>query len=239
MVVRAAWVAIVLWLAACGGRAESNPDADGSDDPSSSPEPFAPGGVGAPCTPIDEDSVEFPGSVASQISVDDAHPGCESRVCVVNYFQGRVSCPRGQTSGEARQCAAPRTGLPIVVAVPPALSTRPASERVHCSCACDGPDPNADYCTCPAGMTCTQLFRDILPGSPSYCVRAPVAAAERAPAGECLYGSLDPAESCGLSCAVDGRTEPDGSGWSSSDGCLSCACHDGLVSCPVSQCPRP
>jgi uncharacterized OB-fold protein len=46
---------------------------------------------------------------------------------------------------------------------------------VYCSCRCDGPDPNARYCKCPTGFTCTELLKDIGLGSSelagSYCIK--------------------------------------------------------------------
>ena len=54
------------------------------------------GGVGDPCTPEDEYQPEFSGFAPSEINVELRSFQCETRVCLVNHFRGRVSCPLGQ-----------------------------------------------------------------------------------------------------------------------------------------------
>jgi len=45
-----------------------------------------------------------------------------------------------------------------------------------CSCFCDGPDPNDDYCECPTGMECAPMAEWVgLPGgygdvTGSFCI---------------------------------------------------------------------
>jgi hypothetical protein len=56
--------------------------------------------------------------------------------------------------------------------VQPQLESRPAERRVICSCRCDGPDRNADYCSCPRGMLCEDLIPSQDGNEPyagSYC----------------------------------------------------------------------
>jgi hypothetical protein len=55
------------------------------------------GGVGDPCTPEDEYRQDFNGYQLTEVNVESKSFQCETRVCVVNHFQGRVSCPYGQT----------------------------------------------------------------------------------------------------------------------------------------------
>lgn len=55
------------------------------------------GGVGDPCTPEDEYQTEFSGYSVTEVNVESRSFQCETRVCLVNHFQGRVSCPYGQT----------------------------------------------------------------------------------------------------------------------------------------------
>jgi hypothetical protein len=57
------------------------------------------GGVGDPCIPEDEYRQGFNGYQVSEVNVESKSFQCETRVCIVNHFQGRVSCPYGQ-SGE-------------------------------------------------------------------------------------------------------------------------------------------
>ncbi len=56
----------------------------------------APGGVGDPCVPEDEYTATFSGFGSAEANVESRSFQCETRVCIVNHFQGRVSCPYGQ-----------------------------------------------------------------------------------------------------------------------------------------------
>lgn len=53
-------------------------------------------GVGDPCVPEDEYLTGFSGFSKSEVNVESRSFQCLSRVCLVNHFQGRVSCPYGQ-----------------------------------------------------------------------------------------------------------------------------------------------
>ncbi len=53
-------------------------------------------GVGDPCIPEDEYLTGFSGFSQSEVNVESRSFQCETRVCLVNHFQGRVSCPYGQ-----------------------------------------------------------------------------------------------------------------------------------------------
>lgn len=137
-----------------------------------------PGGVGDPCTPEDEYSDTLSGFSVSEVSTESASFQCETRLCLVNHFQGRVSCPYGQTSEQAAtdpRCHIPGSDEPVRASVLPQLAERRAHDSVYCSCRCAGPEPEARYCECPAGFSCEPvvphftLGRDQLPGS--YCIR--------------------------------------------------------------------
>ena len=54
--------------------------------------------VGNPCTPNDEKNAAFPGFKITETTIDKGAPECGggAGVCLVNHFQGRVSCPLGQ-----------------------------------------------------------------------------------------------------------------------------------------------
>jgi hypothetical protein len=54
------------------------------------------GGVGDPCIPEDEYQPGFSGFSIDEVNVESRSFQCETRVCLVNHFQGRVSCPYGQ-----------------------------------------------------------------------------------------------------------------------------------------------
>jgi hypothetical protein len=54
------------------------------------------GGIGDPCTPEDEYLGTFAGFKLTQENIESRSFQCESRICLVAHFQGRVSCPAGQ-----------------------------------------------------------------------------------------------------------------------------------------------
>jgi hypothetical protein len=121
------------------------------------------GGVGDPCTPEDEYTPGFPGYAASEVNIESRSFQCETRVCLVNHFRGRVSCPLGQDQqgldsanpDDPAKCRIPGSRAETVTTtVLPQCTLRPASKTVYCSCRCDGPDPNAKYCECPDGYKC-------------------------------------------------------------------------------------
>jgi hypothetical protein len=135
-----------------------------------------PGGVGDPCTPEDEYGVLFPGYDAKEVNVESKSFQCETRLCLVNHFQGRVSCKYGQVAATDGRCHVP--GNPekkIAAKVEPQLQERTADKAVYCSCRCDGEDKGARYCKCPSGYACTHLIDNLNLGggqlAGSYCVR--------------------------------------------------------------------
>jgi hypothetical protein len=149
------------------------------------------GGVGAPCTPEDEYGQGFSGFALQEVNVESRSFQCETRVCLVNHFQGRASCPYGQAdpagttvpttarercripgsdgttcvdpgSGDLAECGPGSTNVDeITEPVDPQLVFRNAEDTVYCSCRCKGPDENAVYCECPSGFVCEELVRDI------------------------------------------------------------------------------
>jgi hypothetical protein len=160
-----------------------------------------PGGVGDPCTPEDEYQTTFGGYDETEVNVESRSFQCETRVCLVNHFRGRVSCPYGQTEDDLNKdgpdparCRVPGTngGNPndvIAVAVKPQLVQRSATatshggdqvkESVYCSCRCANAqgsrDDGANYCDCPSGFSCEQLIDDLGLGSKqlagAYCIK--------------------------------------------------------------------
>jgi hypothetical protein len=135
-------------------------------------------GVGDPCVPEDEYSATFSGFALTEVSTESRSFQCQSRLCLVNHFQGRVSCPYGQTRDEATgeaKCRLPGTDEAVQAPVQPQLVERRAEDAVYCSCRCAGPDDSARYCECPSGFSCSPVVPKLalgagqLPGS--YCVR--------------------------------------------------------------------
>ena len=146
------------------------------------------GGVGDPCTPEDEYIQDFNGFAITEVNIESKSFQCETRVCIVNHFQGRVSCPYGQTAEDidtksatdGARCRVPGTDgsntVPqssnpddpnvtnidvIRVPVAPQVVARSAENAVYCSCRCAGPDPAARYCECPSGFECAELVKEI------------------------------------------------------------------------------
>jgi len=171
--------------------------------------------LGLPCAPGDERQSEFAGFASSEIAIETAAPTCGTGVCLVHHFQGRTSCPYGQTESEATSptskpeaqlCHTP-SGTTfderVRVAVAPQLVGRRAAEVVHCSCRCAGADPTASYCACSRGFVCRELIERV-PGvddhglAGSYCVRETDRFEVGSDGPACTAPTdLDPTEPCG------------------------------------------
>ena len=107
------------------------------------------GGIGDPCIPEDEYSADFAGFKVTEENIESRSFQCSTRICLVNHFQGRVTCPFGQ--------AAPTICTPIDMKNPG-----------HDKGTCKGTDDMcveaavfADPCvpgekTCPAGTACDE-----------------------------------------------------------------------------------
>ena len=178
-------------------------------------------GVGDPCTPEQEYDQTFGGFAAGEVNVESKSFQCLTRLCLVNHFQGRVSCPYGQIDnggmpaappGAKEACAVPggdptnaadqinpmdpKTGA----AVQSQCLDRLASATVYCSCRCANlegrTDDGSNYCTCPDGFVCSQLVTSIGAGDTgltgAYCIKNNTA--------------FDPNNNCSSQC-----TNPDGS----------------------------
>jgi hypothetical protein len=153
-------------------------------------------GIGDPCTPEQEYNVDFNDFDVKQVSVESKSFQCQTRLCLVNHFQGRVSCPYGQDpSGKplsgTNPCNVPGstqtvtgivpapTGDTKLAAVNPQCTDRTADKAVYCSCRCANVDGSTNdgavYCKCPDGFACTQLVASTGIGNEgltgAYCVK--------------------------------------------------------------------
>jgi len=136
--------------------------------------------VGEECTPRDEYEASFSSFGLDDITIDDDSTSCASGICLVNHFQGRVSCPYGQTQDRVSNiplCWVPSTAdefHPVETAVAPQLVDRQNEDAVTCSCRCDGPGPGP-YCACPEGTECVHLIDDLgeelSDYAGSYCIK--------------------------------------------------------------------
>jgi hypothetical protein len=152
-------------------------------------------GVGDPCTPEQEYNTQFNGFDEQEVNVESKSFQCQTRLCLVNHFRGRVSCPYGQdrdgkAPADAKVCTVPGdpevsiTGNPADAkkgkTVPAQCADRTADKAVYCSCRCanvDGKtDDGANYCTCPDGFSCEQIVSSIGAGDTgltgAYCIKA-------------------------------------------------------------------
>lgn len=146
------------------GSPEVGPDACGTSsfDASSFEVDAGAPTIGAPCLPVSEKSATFGGYTISEVSALPVPSGAPT--CLVYHFQGRVTCPYGQSSGAHSGCAGcvSAEGQSVTAEVTPQCSDRPASKTVVWSCRCANEegltsDGNA-YCTCPSGTECVQVL---------------------------------------------------------------------------------
>ena len=152
-------------------------------------------GVGDPCTPEQEFNQGFLGFDVKEVSVESKSFQCQTRLCLVNHFQGRVSCSYGQDAdGKAPStapadpfhpgdCVVPGSAAKITGAddtgkvidskkkatVQPQCTDRRADRAVYCSCRCadinGATTDGANYCKCPDGFACKQLVSSIGAGN--------------------------------------------------------------------------
>jgi hypothetical protein len=71
------------------------------------------GSVGDPCIPEDEYNPQFAGFKVTEENIESRSFQCQTRICLVNHFQGRVSCPFGQPAlgkadGRKRESCGPQ-----------------------------------------------------------------------------------------------------------------------------------
>jgi hypothetical protein len=177
--------------------------------------------IGAPCVPGDEQFPTFSGFGLAESNIETMSPQCASKICIANHFQGRVTCPYGQTAADIanlaadspQRCRVATTNgtagtVAVTVAVSPQLVARQAADVVICSCRCAGNAPGASYCTCPSGTTCTPFVPDLgidagASISGSYCLKNGTVYDDSVPGVACSETSTDPSTDCG-----NGRKNP-------------------------------
>jgi hypothetical protein len=154
-------------------------------------EPIEEGGVfskvGEPCFPREEAIDRFSGYAVSEMAVDFLSADYNVSVgpfCLVYHFQGRASCPYGQTNSDIEtlepadpaRCRLPlddgsMTTEPVVAAVLPQLTERQAEKTIYYTCACSGNDKLREYCTCPKSMHCEPQIASEQFSITGFCVR--------------------------------------------------------------------
>lgn len=105
------------------------------------------GGVGDPCTPEDEYDTQFPGFKIAQENIESRSFQCSTRICLVNHFQGRVSCPFGQGPNLIKSCNGPDDKNTC------AQGESCVQSQVFAPECCDAAD-DACASACPEGLQC-------------------------------------------------------------------------------------
>lgn len=168
------------------------------------------GGVGDPCVPEDEYDSQFAGFKVSEENIESRSFQCETRICLVNHFQGRVSCPLGQqtpvacpdgaNAGDACDGGSCKRSQ---------ILQRNCTENVECAGAgnvCDG-----GVCRCEAEGNCPTGFRCLCEdANDENCTRRSCAALVCASEG-CqvpLAEGAAPGDLAGLNCCIPGTDTP-------------------------------
>ena len=146
---------ISLVSAACSSRSA---DTAGNGKNLDSRQAASAGDIGDFCQPGDEARPNFSGYSETEVNIESRTPSCNSGICLVNQFRGRTSCPEGQSDPAHPTCTTTGSNpVPVEVAVPAQLESRPTEDAVYCSCRCDGPEGTGPFCTCGDGFECTRL----------------------------------------------------------------------------------
>jgi len=112
------------------------------------------GGVGDPCTPEDEYTSTFSGFNVDEENIESRSFQCATRICLVNHFQGRVSCPQGQDATQLVQCKGLTDGEKVGTTCG-ANKACAQSEVFSPTCSvCPANDTTCVAIACPNGLTC-------------------------------------------------------------------------------------
>ena len=127
--------------------------------------------VGFACVTVDEADPNFVGYSMQAVTLEIGNATCGTGVCLVNHFQGRVTCPYGQEVGES-DCKT-TDGAGVQGPVCGQCQSRPPAQTVMCSCKCGnvvGGLSDGELCECPSGFSCEELVA-VGPDAGAYCVR--------------------------------------------------------------------
>lgn len=168
-------------------------------------------GIGDPCIPEAEYAPDFLGFDQEEVNVESKSFQCETRLCLVNHFRGRVSCPYGQNP------SASQANANSAVMNPPTF-------------ACDGhgaPSGKNTPCCLP-GVEQTVVSDTDCPPPPAESDAAYAACLASAPGKakaspvqpNCYDRTADKAVYCSCRCEnINGKTD---------DGAVYCQCPSGF-----------
>ncbi|WP_437602751.1 hypothetical protein [Sorangium sp. So ce590] len=174
------------------------------------------GGVGDPCLPEDEYDPQFAGFKVTEENIESRSFQCQTRICLVNHFQGRVSCPMGQeapptckpNAAGCTDCKPSGTYAPDCDPTEPdggkaqCLSGNCDAAGAFCRCTADTDCPTTEW-TCGGDGVCTlHICHDGMPKSDegkTLCQDPTKSAAENQGKPCCVPGTEDPVASpvCG------------------------------------------
>ena len=131
-------------------------------------------GVGDPCVPEQEYAPDFLGFDFHEVNIESKSFQCQTRLCLVNHFQGRVSCPYGQNGSATgafaqsggtftcdgknggpsakTQCCTPGVNQPVISDQDLAAGGTPSHSQVPGNCS-DRTADKAVYCSCRCANT--------------------------------------------------------------------------------------
>ncbi len=125
------------------------------------------GGVGDPCTPEDEYQTQFPGFKVTEENIETRSFQCQTRICLVNHFQGRVSCPAGQappqqcTGTSDTRCPDGESCVLAETYAPACTPCDPSDPTCVDTCQAGGfanpCDATSHYCGCTTGQTISDV----------------------------------------------------------------------------------
>jgi hypothetical protein len=156
-------------------------------------------GVGDPCTPEQEYDPSFLGFAAGEVNVESKSFDCQTRLCLANHFQGRVTCPYGQD----------KNGKAITLNGSNPYTDKNGAPIGGCVLPGGGQDQNDG--TPPSGQAVTGTLGT---SAPNPTAQVPAQCLDR------TGGTGGTAVYCSCRCQnVNGKTD---------DGAVYCACPDGF-----------
>ena len=163
------------------------------------------GAIGDPCVPGDERYAAAAGARLSEVVLEDHFAACNSGICLVNHFQGRVSCPLGQeapascTGPSDTSCGSGSSCVATGNTGPYCDSTAPDSAAPQCGSGVCNAQRNTCKCSndteCPSDTVCDPDSRECT----RYICRNP---------GGCQSADATDAENAGKSCCAEGTSAP-------------------------------